>query len=488
MGPRVGCNPPMTTEGQSPYLLGSYAPVDAETDGYCEVIEGEVPRDLEGMLVRNGPNPKFAPRGRYHWFDGDGMLHALSVSDGRVRHRNRWVRTAGLARDEAEGRALWSGLMEGVRDNPRGAPYKDTANTDVVLHAGELKALWYLCGRPYRVDPRTLDTLGPDDFGGTWEGPVSAHAKVDPVTGEMMFMDYGPRPPFMHYAVADASGRLVRRVPIALPGPRLPHDLAVTATRTILMDLPIVFDEKAMAQGRWRTSFDASLPARFAVIPRHGGADDVRWFEAEPCYIYHVVNAWDEGDEVVMVGCRVADPFQPVRPEEGPYAVMMATLRIKAALHRWRFNLRTGKTTEEPLDDRNAEFPSMDRRALGRRSRYAWNVLLGTEPTVFFDGLVKYDTDTGASETLVYGPGRRGSEAPFAPRVGSTAEDDGYVLSLVHDEREDRSELWILDGREPSRGPVARVRIPSRVPLGFHGLWVPGEGVPAAGLRGRGSP
>ena len=460
---------------RSPYLQGSYAPIPSEVDGECELVAGEVPKDLDGLLVRNGPNPKHEPRGRYHWFDGDGMLHALRIQGGRVTYRNRWVRTSGLSRDDAAGHALWSGIMEPVRDNPAGIPYKDTANTDVVFHAGALKALWYLCGPPYKVDPRTLETLGKDDFAGTFKGKVSAHSKVDPETGELLFFDYGPIAPYMHFGVADREGRVVNHMPIELPGPLLPHDLAFTERFAILMDFPIVFDQEQLAKGRWRTSFDRSLPSRFAIAPRRGLPTEVRWFEAEPCYMYHSVNAWEEGDTIVMVGSRVAEPFQPTRPEEGPWAVMMATLRIQAALHEWRFDLRTGKTTERALDDRNTEFPTMDRRRLGRRSRYAYNVIIGSEPTVYFDGLVKYDTDTGRSERLVFGPGRRGSESPFAPRVGSSAEDDGYVLSLVHDEREDRSELWILDARDLARGPVARLRTPQRVPLGFHALWVPGS-------------
>lgn len=464
----------MDDTGKSPYLLGSYAPVHTETEGVCELVAGQVPKDLHGLLVRNGPNAKYEPKGRYHWFDGDGMLHAFLIENGEVRYRNRWVRTSGLAKEDAAGTALWGGIMDSIKDNPKGAVYKDTANTDVVFHRGALYPLWYLCGSAYRVDPKTLETRGKDDFGGTYKGVMSAHSKVDEHSGDLLFFDYGPIPPFMHFGIVDAEGKLTKRVPVELPGPRLPHDLALTPDYGIVMDLPIVFDTQAMMQGRWKTSFDRSLPARFALVPRHGDGP-IRWFEAEPCYMYHSVNAWQEGNEVVLVGCRVEEPFQTPRPEEGPYAVMMATLRISAALHEWRFDLATGKTKERALDDRNAEFPTFDRRTIGRRTRYSYNVIIGSEPTVFFDGVVKYDLESGKSDALVFGPGRRGSESPFAPRVGATAEDDGYVLSIVHDEREDRTELWILDAKEVSRGPVARLRVPQRVPLGFHALFVPGE-------------
>jgi carotenoid cleavage dioxygenase len=279
----------------------------------------------------------------------------------------------------------------------------------------------------------------------------------------------------MHFGLADAQGRVQKRVDVPLPGPRLPHDLALTENFAILMDLPIVFDEEALAKGRWRTSFNRELPARFALVPRAVGDDKLRWFEASPCYMYHSVNAWEEDGAVVLVGCRVPEPYQPPRPEEGPYAVMMATLRIRAELYMWRFDLKTGACTETKLCDRNTEFPSMDRRRIGRKSQFSWNVIIGDEPTVFFDGLVKYDTGTGASNTLRFGPGQRGSESPFAPRVGSKAEDDGYLLTFLHDERAQRSELWIIPAQEPSLGPVARLHIPGRVPLGFHATFVAGD-------------
>jgi len=468
----------MSTEevSPSPYLVGSYAPTQEEhPQEALTVIEGAVPKDLDGLLVRNGPNPRFPPRGRYHWFDGDGMLHAVRLQDGRATYQNRWVRTQAFAQEQEAGGPLWGGIMESIRDNPKGAPYKDTANTDVIFHDGKLKALWYLCGRAYEVDPNTLNTLGPSDFAGAYRGPVSAHSKVDETTGHLAFFDFGPKAPFMHFGLADAHGRIEKHIEVPLPGPRLPHDLALTENFAILMDLPIVFDEEALAKGRWRTSFNRELPARFALVPRAVGNDAIRWFEASPCYIYHSINAWEEDGAVVLVGCRVPEPYQAPRPEEGPYAVMMATLRIRAELYMWRFDLETGACTETRLCDRNTEFPSIDRRRIGRKSQFSWNVIIGDEPTVFFDGLVKYDTGTGASDTLRFGPGRRGSESPFAPRVGSQAEDDGYLLTFLHDERERRSELWITPAQEPSRGPVARLLIPGRVPLGFHATWVPGN-------------
>lgn len=463
-----------TLNEDNPYLHGSFGPVANEVSSSDLEIVGEIPRDLFGSYVRNGPNPRFEPRGRYHWFDGDGMLHALRFEDGRARYLNRYVRTGHLAVDQHAGGAQWSGLMESTRDNPPGAPYKDTANTDVVFHAGTLLASWYICGQPYRVSPHTLETLGPAPWSET-VGSVSAHTKVDPVTGELMFFRYGPRAPFLSYGVVNANGALAHHIDLDLPGPRLPHDMAITRRHSILMDLPVFYTPEALKLRRWLVGFYPELPARFGIVPRHGDAASVRWFEAEPCYIYHTINAWEEGDEIVMVGCRVADPLPPEDPRDGVWANMMANLRITAHLHRWRFNLATGETREEQLDERNAEFPTLDPRATGARSRYAYSAILGDEPTLRFTGVIKHDTDTGASQAHEWGPGRYGSESPFAPRAGAAAEDDGYVVSFVHDEREGRSEVAVLRAADLAAGPVARVLLPQRVPLGFHACWVPGD-------------
>jgi carotenoid cleavage dioxygenase len=258
--------------------------------------------------------------------------------------------------------------------------------------------------------------------------------------------------------------------------------MAITKNHSILMDLPVVVDMAALAERKWRTFFDRDTPARFAVIPRHGQTADVRWFEADPCYIYHTANAWESADgrSIVMVACRVDDPLPKPRPEDGLHAAAMANLRVKAKLQRWTFNLDTGKTTEEILDDTNTEFPSIDARHLGERTRHAWNTVMDVEDTARFSGIAHFDTDTGAQKRLMYGEGRFGSETPFAPRVGAAAseEGDGYLISFVHQEGASQSEIWIVDARNVERGPVCRLHVPVRVPHGFHACWVPGDDLP----------
>ncbi|WP_030451173.1 carotenoid oxygenase family protein [Herbidospora cretacea] len=465
----------------NPYLLGVYAPVQEElTTDQLEVV-GEIPKDLNGVYLRNGPNARFPMRGRYHWFDGDGMVHAVHFENGAARYRNRWVRTRAFEAESAAGKALWTGVMENPANNPfgntRGLNLKDSANTDIVFHQGRLLTTWYLCGSPYTMDPLSLETLGAQTFLDTLTGDVMAHPKVDERTGELFWFDYGPKPPFLRYGVVGPQGTVDHLVDLDLPGARLPHDMAITENHAILMDLPLFQDLDAARQGRYKLTFDRSLPSRFGVIPKRGRADQIRWFEAKPCYIYHVVNAWEEGGEIVMDVCRVARPA----PSGGGsvLARMISYLKLDARMYRYRFDLTTGTTSEDYVDgDHNTEFPSIDLRLTGRKSRYAYNVSVKQAPTNLFDGLVKYDNLTGAKQTYHYGEHRYGSEAPFAPRDGSTGEDDGYLVTFVTDERDDRSEVQILDASDITKGPVARVLLPQRVPLGFHATWVRSDQLP----------
>ncbi len=472
--------------GENPYLMGGYAPVDTEIGAEDLEVIGEIPADLNGLYVRNGPNPRFTTEGRYHWFDGDGMLHAIHLRNGTATYRNRWIRTDGFAADGAARRALWKGVAEDRGGNPDDGSrlrLKDTANTDVVFHNGNLVALWYLAGEPYRVDPLTLETVGKEDWQGTRQSCVSAHAKVDQRTGEFLFFDYGPVPPYMSYGVVSPDGVLKHFVPIDLPGARMPHDMAITDDYSILMDLPLVIDPESAKIGRHALLFLRDTPARFGVIPRYGSQSDVRWFEAEPCYIYHTVNAYQDGDQIVMDVCRFRPPGPPAVPLTGPLANILNYLRLDAYLHRYRFDLRTGTTHEEPLDERNTEFPTIPANLIGRRNRYAYNVSINNDFTMYFDGLVKYDLETGTSDRYGFGAGRFGSEAPFAARRGATSEDDGYLVSFVYDAAVDRSELLILDAQDLPAGPIGRVLLPNRVPNGFHACWVPEEQLDAARAR-----
>lgn len=468
----------------NPYLQGLYAPVSAETTALKLDVIGEIPRDLHGAFVRNGPNPAHAPEGLHHWFDGDGMVHAVYFENGKAEYRNRWVRTADY-RAEAAGRTITAGgvMLPSARARPgsgRGdLVYKDTANTDLVFHNGSLMALWYISGKPVRVDARTLETIGDESFGGALPRHVSAHGKVDPKTGEFCFFDYSLYEPWMTFGVVDAQNNLTNFQKVDLPGPRLPHDMGLTENYIILHDLPVVFTEGGLRNSQWQIKV-ADQPARFGVVPKNGRGDQVRWFETETCYIYHVVNSWEDGDEVVMTACMMTPNGYPPNPAYGPYAAMVNVLALNAVPVEWRMNMVTGEVKKRVLDDRIGEFPVVNLDYTGRKTRWSYHVSMAPQELQRFDGLLKYDLNSGAAQTYRFAEGLGGSEPAFAPRVGATEEDDGYVIVFTTDEKTGASEVQVLNAQDFEAGPVARIPLPARVPAGFHGTWAPGDQINAS--------
>ncbi len=466
---------------RSPYLAGNYAPIDTEITAADLHVVGVLPDDLAGTFVRNGSNPKLPPKGRYHWFDGDGMIHAVELGGGRATYRNRYVRTEGLAAELAAGRPLWTGLLERPDFRNPGGPYKDTGNTDLVWFRGELLALWWLSGKARVIRLPEVATVGEETFGGTLPRCISAHPKVDPRTGEMIFFDYQPAPPYLTCGVISPEGRVVHHVAIDLPGPRFQHDIAITPRYTVLFDFSLQWDEAQLARGRSKLVFRRDRPTRFGVIPRFGSGDEVRWFEASPCFMYHTINAWEEGDEIVLIGCKTLNPLaaDPSNPPARGAAPVLGHLRLEPVFHRWRFDLRTGATKEETLDDVSTEFPRMDNRALGTKSRWSYHGRFAGAESMLFDACVKYDAGNGSSKAHAYPKGWYGGETAFAPRIGSRAEDDGYLVTFVANEASGESELYVIDARNVDREPVARVRIPQRVPTGYHTWWVAADDLAA---------
>jgi carotenoid cleavage dioxygenase-like enzyme len=465
-----------------PYRTGAWKPTFVEYDAdELDILEGALPPELDGVYLRNTENPVMDAIGRYHPFDGDGMIHAIRFAGGRASYRNRFVRTAGLAAELEAGEPLWAGIIESPAKSQRdgwGARgrMKDASSTDIVVHAGRALTTFYQCGDAYQHDPITLEPLG----AAPWvpaEG-VSAHPKLDPATGELLYFSYGTREPYLRYGVLDAAGNRVHETPVPLPGPRLPHDLAFTERFAIVNDLPLFWDPDQLAKGVYRPRWRPELGSRFGILPRRGGAGDVRWFEAAPTYVLHWINAYEDGDTVVLDGYFQADPVPRPDPADGPHGPLKKMLDVHALgarPHRWRFDLATGRCSEERLFDAISEFPSIHYARPGRRHRHVWSM---TAPAgwFLFDGLVHYDLETGAEQRFRYPDGVYASESPMAPRPGGTAEDDGWVVTFVSDVARDRSECHVFDAARIADGPIARVALPARIASGTHACWAPGTG------------
>lgn len=463
----------------NPYLHGLFAPVVKEQQSDEPKVVGTIPTDLRGVYFRNGPNNRFAPTNRYHWFDGDGMIHGIWFENGRARYRSRYIATEGASLETERGAPIWPGVLGPFDFSLPLGPIKDTANTDLVFLRDRLVALWYESGRPYCLDPRTLETLPFEDADPLASVPrrISAHSKVDPNSGDFVFFNYGDKPPFMQYGVLRPDGT-VHQTDITLPGPRRPHDIGVTTNYSVLHDFPVFFDDELFKKtGKRIPLFHPDVPTRYGVIPRFGRDEDVRWFEFEPCYMLHVVNTWEDGDRIVMIGCRTTDPTLKPDKRDGKLAAMISGITLQANLYKWEMNLATGAVSEGPLDELNAEFPMINDSWLGKKNRFSYHSIIPYEAPATFEGLAKYDLDTGeVVDRYDFARGVYGSEAPFVPREGATEEDDGYLVSFVTDTNDWTSACVVLDARNMSAGPVARIELPARVPAGFHATFVRGGG------------
>ena len=456
-----------------PFLRGNYAPWPMEGEIQDLVVEGEIPREIEGSYFRNGPNPQFAPRGAYHWFDGDGMIHAFRLRDGKASYRNRWVRTARFQLERAAGEALFGGLASMGSSDPRvgsSMTSPNAANTNIVWHAGRLLALWE-GGPPHALDPRSLETVGPYDFGGKLAGAFTAHPKLDPETGEMLTFGYGFLPPFLRYHVVSKEGRLVRSEEIEVPVPTMMHDFIVTRDHVIFMVCPAVFRLENIEKGLSPLAWEPELGTRIGVMPRAGGSRDVVWFETDPCYVFHPMNAWSDGGRVVADVCRYArlPLFDDGKREEGMQD-------LSAKLTRWTLDLASGTVKEEALDDAASEFPRLDERRSGLRYRhgYAAGASPGGGERAGFDAIFHYDLDTGTRRMHRVPEGDALGEAVFVPRAADAPEGDGFLIALAYRGAERRSDLLILDARNVEDAPLATVQLPHRIPFGFHGNWAPG--------------
>lgn len=457
----------MTQTAESPatnrYLVGAFAPVHEEVTAHDLPTDGEIPAAIDGLFVRNGPNPIAADPANYHWFLGEGMLHGVELSGGKARsYRNRWVRTDRVAAAFGE-----EPIAGQPADTLVGQMSGSVANTNIVAHAGRLLALVEV-NLPTAVDAE-LGTIGRFDFGGRFSTSMTAHPHIDAVTGEMCFFGYEvAEAPYLRYHVADASGALVHSTPIEIPAPTMIHDFAITETRAIFMDLPVVFDLNLLATRPFPAAWSPGNGARVGVMDRRGSGDEIVWCDIEPCYVFHVLNAYDSGDDVIMDVCRYETMFDTDihGVDGGP-----------SRLERWTISPSGRKVTTEVVADMPLEFPRPDDRRFGYPHRYGYfaSPRMTDESMGGAGGmaLAKVDLHTGAVEVHDFGSAFAG-EGVFVPAGAGAGEDEGYVVALVASaDGSSPSDLVVLDASDFGAPALATVHLPARVPLGFHGNFVP---------------
>jgi carotenoid cleavage dioxygenase-like enzyme len=441
---------------ENPYLSGNFAPVEDELSAVDLPVTGSVPRELEGRLLRIGPNPVTPPPPTHHWFLGNGMVHGVRLRGGRAEwYRRRYVRD-----DEVASAKGWP-AVPGPR--PEFLLAGGIANTHVMAHAGRIFALVEGGNPPVELDPE-LETIARSDFGGTLPGGFSAHPKRDPDTGEWHAAAYSPLAESLQYLVVGRDGKVRRSVDIPRPGKPMVHDCAITGRYFVVFDLPVTFDPKNLEDGsplpyRWNPDYGA----RVGLLPREGSADDVKWCEVEPCYVFHAMNAWDAPDGRVVLDV-VRHPRMFASDLRGPN-------EGAPTLERWTLDPASGETKEERLDEVGQEFPRLDERRTGKPYRFGYTAGFGAE--LAFGGLRQRDLRDGGCSIHHEGPARHFLEPVFVPRTPDADEDDGWVLASVYDASTDKSDVVILHAQDFAGAPVATIHLPVRVPFGFHGSWVP---------------
>lgn len=433
------------------HTRGNYAPVADEIDVAGLPVTGTLPPTLRGRYLRNGPNPVSGDA--RHWFSGDGMVHEVRVDDAGVHYRNRLVRTPWT-----QDPTLPKSADDGTPDLTR-----SLANTSVVHVAGRTLALEEN-SLPYHLGDQ-LETLGPWDMDGRLRTAMSAHPKLCPVTGELHFVGYAAASPFLWYHVATADGVLRHSTPITVAGPTMVHDMGLTSAHVVLLDLPVVMTRMTRRQPSFAWSDEYG--ARLGVLPRGGVDHDVRWFEIEPCYVFHVANCFERegarGREVVVDAVRFPELWREGSQRFAPPSVL------------WRFTLElaTGRVREEALDDRTVEFPRIDERLTGSPARWVYAVGSLDRDA---NAIVRYDLLGGTAPVEHdLGPGRVPGEPVFVPREPDADEDDGWIVALAYDATRDGSDFLVYAADDLPSGPVATVHLPRRVPYGFHGTWIPDQ-------------
>ncbi len=432
---------------------GALAPVGAEHDLTDLRVTGQIPPELDGWLVRNGPNPldgRFAGHDMLSWWPEAAMLHAIGFSGGRaVGYRNRWLRTRRWAERRAPARAA-----EAIDTNP---------NVNVIRHAGATLALAE-GGAPLAITPR-LDTLGPPRTHPAFAGGMTAHPKIDPRTRELIGFRAHWAPPFLRYLVAGPDGATRVDLAIDLPRASMIHDFAITATHSLLPDANVVYDFAMLQHGhRMPLRWDASRPARIGAIARHGGA--VRWFEIAPCFLQHVINAYDADATTIVLDAIRYPWFLRLSPDGRAFDANPPGVP-------WRYvlDLASGEVREGPLSAVAMEMPRIDERRMGRRHRFCY---AAEQPSVDeMRGIVRLDVESGEIVRHAVPPGDQNSEPVFVPKPGAQAESAGWVLACVYRTATETSDVVVLEASRLDAPPVAIVHLPVRIPAGFHGAWLP---------------
>lgn len=447
---------------QNPFLEGPFAPISQETFSENIKVTGEIPKELNGLLLRTGPNPVNVDNpALYNWFVGDGMVHALKIQNGEAKwYKSRYVGTHKVHNQLNRKK---------IKGNPRGLV--DLSNTNIIGHAGKIWSLIEAGPYPVSMD-YDLNSEAYGLFNSEEQFGFTAHPHKDPETGDLHGICYEAlNLTQIYYQVIDPQGQVKKRVEIPVNHGPMMHDCAASTKKMVIFDMPITFSFKNVVKGAdfpyaWN---DKHLP-RIGLLPKDGVAQDIRWFNIDPCFVFHTCNAYDldNGDvvvDVVVHGKSFENSIQGPADEQ----------HIK--FERWIIQYASGEIKREIISDIPQEFPRFDERLSGKKYRYAYGISVGeagkpADPINYKPNvLLRHDLVTG--QTIEHANGNLlTGEVIFVPKHTNSAEDEGWLMCYVHDKECGPSKIVILDAQKMGESPQAVIDLPVHVPIGFHTNWV----------------
>jgi len=458
-----------------PNLQGNFAPLRMESDLNDLIIEGEIPKDLFGSYYRNGPDPQFPPMGgEYHWFAGDGMIHAFHFENGKISYKNRWAKTSKWKQERLAGRSLIN-FMNPMEPDPDWNPEGEdgTANTSIIHHAGKLLALEE-GHAPFELDPKTLESIGACTYDGKLKSPLTAHPKVDPITGDMHGFSYTVGEIFsttMSYFVVNKQGELIKYEEFDAPYSSMVHDFMVTAEHVIFPIFPLTMDLTRAMEGKPPIAWDPDLGSHIGVMPRNGSVEDIKWYTDDACFVFHSMNAFTEDNKII------ADVMQFEEPPLFPHADGSKGERqnAEARLNRWEIDLESNSSNikKSYKDDEMGEFPRFDERFAMQNYRHGYYAAgIGDHPPeISLNSIAHMDHQTGKKEFYSLTNLDAVGEPVFVPKSNEANEGEGYLIATAYNGAENTSDLMVLDAQNVSDGPIGKAKLPHRIPHGFHGNW-----------------
>ncbi|KAJ0948024.1 putative oxidoreductase [Helianthus annuus] len=441
-------HPPHLSVDPCNTLTDNFAPVDELSPTKCEDVYGSLPSCLDGVYIRNGPNPQFISSGPQHYLDGDGMVHSIRISQGCATFCSRYIKT---------NLAFFGGSLFALCESDLPYALKVEDNGDVI-------------------------TLHQHDFKGKLFMNMTAHPKIDPKTKEAFAFRYWATYPYITYFRFDANGDKQTDVPIfSMKEPSLTHDLAITQKYAIICDIQLGAHPMNLIQKGSLISFDKMKVPRIGVLPRYAKDEsEIKWFEVPGLNILHVANAWDETDEY---GSEVLVLVAPNTLSIEHFFDRMDL--IQASMEKVTIHFGTGVVLRQTLSVDNMEFPVINPAYISKKNKFVYTAIHEKTPKksrmIRTIGVAKLDiaASEGTKErheytvaSRMYGDNCFGGEPFFVARDSSVEEDDGYLVSYVHDENSGESRFLVMDAGSPNLEVVAVVKLPQRVPYGLHGLFI----------------